>query len=251
MTFPLGLLLYGWNDWADYETDRRNPRKGNLLFGAKLPREALATLPWRIAFVQLPFFAAFTWLIGPRFLLWIAAALAVNACYNLPQVNFKGRPILDALNQSDYLLVFVLASWANHVPQLPWPIFLFGLLFAMHSQLLAEITDIRPDRAAGRHTTAVTIGAARTKLVVAAMLACEAIVVALSVGERFSSDYADYAKWVATEFLGIAALGFVADYGVRGDQTINDRHLAGVLIVWNMVALASMYFVWNAGLFAL
>ena len=26
--FPLGLLLYGWNDLFDAETDRRNQRKG-------------------------------------------------------------------------------------------------------------------------------------------------------------------------------------------------------------------------------
>ncbi len=35
VTFPMGLLLYGWNDIVDYEADRLNPRKGTFLFGAR------------------------------------------------------------------------------------------------------------------------------------------------------------------------------------------------------------------------
>ncbi len=247
VTFPLGLLLYGWNDWADYETDRRNPRKGNLLFGAKLSLAALAALPWRIALVQIPFFIGFTWLIGAKFLLWIAAALVVNACYNLPRLNFKGRPLLDVVSQSGYLLVFVLASWANDVPQLPWPVFVFGLLFAMHSHLLAEIVDIEPDRMAGRRTTAVVMGAAGAKLAVAIMLFCEAGVVALFID--VGSGLAGYGKWMVVAFLGTAGVGFATNLLVRGGETVSNRHLAWVLIAWNLVAIGSMYFIWRAGLF--
>ena len=35
VTFPLGVLLYGWNDLVDAETDRLNPRKDTFLFGGK------------------------------------------------------------------------------------------------------------------------------------------------------------------------------------------------------------------------
>lgn len=241
MTFPLGLLLYGWNDWADYETDQLNPRKGNWLFGAKLSQRQLSRLPWILAWVQIPFWISFTLLIGPKFLLWIAAALGVNACYNLPIFNFKGRPLLDSLSQSGYLLVFVLASWLNHVPQLPWPVFLFGLLFAMHSHLLGEIVDIEPDRAAGRQTTAVTIGAANTKLVIAAMLLIEAGVVAAWMRGEW--------RWLAVGFLTLAGLGFAFDYLIGANRTISNRSLAYVLVAWNIVALISMYFIWRVALF--
>src|SRR5438128_5460113 len=30
VSFPLGVLLYGWNDVVDFEADRFNPRKGNV-----------------------------------------------------------------------------------------------------------------------------------------------------------------------------------------------------------------------------
>lgn len=256
VTFPLGLLLYGWNDWADYETDRLNPRKGNFLFGAQLPPVELARLPWLVALVQLPFFAAFLFFIGWEFWLWIAAALLVNACYNLPSLNFKGRPLLDVLSQSGYLLVFVLSSWVNDVPQLPWSAMLFGLLFAMHSHLLGEIADIAPDRAAGRTTTAVVIGAARTKLVVAGLLLLESFVALTYFGNSANlptTGDADYLiridRHTIAAFLAMAGIGFLIDWALRGGQTISDRALAGVLIAWNVVTLASMHFVWRSAPF--
>lgn len=249
VTFPLGLLLYGWNDWADYETDRLNPRKGNLLFGARLSQEKLRRLPWLIAAVELPFFIALTWLVGLKFLLWIAAALAINACYNLPAVNFKGRPLLDVASQSGYLPVFVLASWVNEVPQLPWPVFVFGLMFAMHSHLLGEIPDIAPDSAAGRRTTAVALGAGRTKLLVAVLLLAEAAIVALHTSDPLSTERQAALALVST-FLALAGVGFAIDFAMRGGRSIGQRQLAWVLLAWNLVAVASMYFVWRTNLFA-
>src|SRR3989475_6840623 len=66
VTFPLGLLIYGWNDIVDFEVDRFNPRKGTYLFGARGTPERLARLPWRIALVQVPFAVWFTLFLGPK-----------------------------------------------------------------------------------------------------------------------------------------------------------------------------------------
>ena len=236
--FPLSFLLYGWNDLADFQTDQLNPRKGNLLFGAKLGREELRKLPLRMAMVQLPFWGLLLWAIGPKFLIWIAACLAVNAAYNWPKVGLKGLPLLDVANQAGYLLVFVLSSWVNNAPQLSWPAMLFGALFAMHSHLLNEITDIDPDRAAGRRTTAVVIGVGPTKLIIATMLAAESLIMAL---------YFD--SLIVVLFCGIAAVGFVADYLWRREQVINDTQLRWVLIAWNVVTVLSMYWVWKEAMF--
>src|SRR5436305_1580928 len=57
VTFPLGLMIYGWNDVADAEVDRFNPRKGTFLFGARGSHSQLARLPPQILVVQ-TFFAA-------------------------------------------------------------------------------------------------------------------------------------------------------------------------------------------------
>ena len=240
VTFPLGFLLYGWNDLADYETDQLNPRKGNFLFGAKLQREQLRRLPLQIALAQAPFWALFLYVIGPKFLLWIAACLVVNAAYNWPRVGWKGLPVLDVLNQAGYLLVFVLSSWLNGVPQLAWPALVLGALFAMHSHLANEITDIRPDRQAGRRTTAVVIGVANTKLVIALLLASEAAIMAIW-----------FDSLIVVAFLGAAAVGFFIDYLWQGNRVMSDRQLRWLLIAWNIVAVASMYWVWKEALFIL
>ncbi len=68
--FPLGFLLYGVNDIVDAETDALNPRKGTFLFGSRGALEQLAALKWQIAIVQVPFGAAFYFLVGPRILWW-------------------------------------------------------------------------------------------------------------------------------------------------------------------------------------
>ena len=174
VTFPLSLLLYGWNDVVDYETDQLNLRKGTYLFGARCSKEELKRIPLVIGLVQLPFIALFVWKIGIVFLFWVVAAVIVNAAYNVSLFALKSRPFFDLANQVGYLLVFVLSSWLNGVPQLPPGAFIFGGLFAMHSHLLGQLMDYDPDRKAGRRTTAVVIGVIPSKWLLAGILSAEA-----------------------------------------------------------------------------
>src|SRR5260370_30538512 len=98
------------------------------------------------------------------------------------------------------LLVFVLTSWLNRVQQLPWPTFVFGAMFAMHSHVFGEIMDIVPDRLSDRRTTATQIGAIRAKFLIAAFLFIEGVLV-----HHFFRDA------VITGFLAAGALWFVLD----------------------------------------
>ncbi len=91
VSFPLGLLIYGWNDVVDFDVDRFNPRKGTYLFGARGTPERLARLPWRMALVQVPFAILFTLLLGPKALAWFAALIVATAVYNCQPFAFKGR----------------------------------------------------------------------------------------------------------------------------------------------------------------
>ena len=151
--FPLGLVLYGVNDIVDADADRFNPRKGTFLFGSLGASDQLSALRWKIVAVQIPFLALFYFLMGPRILWWLLTLATAVGLYNAPRFGWKGRPPFDVLIQSSYLLVFVLSSWLNHAPQLPWPAFVFGALFAMHSHVFGEVMDIAPDRLSGRRTT--------------------------------------------------------------------------------------------------
>jgi 4-hydroxybenzoate polyprenyltransferase len=230
---PLGFLLYGVNDIVDVAADRQNPRKGNFLFGSLGKAEQLAALRWQIIALQIPFLAVFLVWIGAKILFWYAVLLLAVALYNAPRINFKARPPFDVLIQSSYLLIFVLSSWVNGTPQLPWPTFLFGALFAMHSHLFGEVMDIAPDRHAARITTAVGIGAVRAKLLIAALLVVEAALVA-----NYFHDFL-----IAT-FLAAGAFWFLADacWWWR-NRPYNPQTMRLFMIAWN--AASVLLIVWD------
>jgi len=230
---PLGFVLYGVNDIFDVEADRRNPRKGTFLFGSLGRREQLAALRWQIVALQLPFVAAFLVWIGARTLLWFAVLVAAVALYNAPQIRLKARPPFDVLMQASYLLVFVLSSWVNDAPQLPWQTLVFGALFAMHSHLFGEVMDTVPDRESGRTTTAVRIGAARTKLLMAIFLIVEVALVTRYVHDR-----------VIAGFLALGAAWFIADaLWLWRNKPYSPKVMTLFMWMWNAAAL--LLIVWD------
>ena len=111
--FPMGLLIYGWNDIVDAETDRLNPRKDTFLFGARPDAAQVARLPWCIAAVQVPFAAAFVWLLGVKALAWLAALVAATAIYNWPRHGAKSQPGFDLL---PWALLVIAAVNSNSSP---------------------------------------------------------------------------------------------------------------------------------------
>ena len=235
VSFPMGLLLYGWNDIVDYEADRLNPRKGTFLFGARGTREQLRRLPLRIALVQLPFVVAITMLGGTKMLLCFTGMMAAAALYNWPRYGFKARPPLEILNQAGYLFVFLLSSWINDAPLLPWATLLFGALFAMHSHVFGEVMDLEPDRAAGRRTTATVIGRVPAKLLMTVLMVAEAGLVVRFFG----------AKPVAG-FLLVSAAWFVVDATVLWrSRPYSNRQMRFFLLAWNAIAVISMPWLWS------
>jgi 4-hydroxybenzoate polyprenyltransferase len=236
ISFPFGLLIYGWNDVVDRENDRRNPRKGSFLFGARGTDAQLRRLPWVIALVHAPFAVWFATTVGAHMLVWYAALIGATALYNAPRFGFKNYPFVDVLNQGAYWLVFYFSSAINSVPSLPWQTMLFGVLFAMHSHLLGEVMDLVPDRLAGRRTTALLLGAVRTKLLIAAFLAVEAALVNHAFGD-----------WLITVVLASGAAWFVMDAAWLGRRDYPVWLARGFLLGWNLVAIASAWYVWSTG----
>jgi len=235
VSFPMGLLLYGWNDIVDYDADRLNPRKGTFLFGARGTREQLRGLPLRIALVQVPFVVTCSFLAGAKILLCFAGMIGAAALYNWPRYGCKARPPLEMLNQTGYLFVFLLSSWLNDVPLLPWPTMLFGALFAMHSLVFGEVMDLEPDRMAGRRTTATVIGRVAAKLLMAALMLVEAGLVLKFFGATALAG-----------FLLVSAAWFTIDATViwRG-RPYSNREMRFFMLAWNAVALGSMPWIWS------
>jgi 4-hydroxybenzoate polyprenyltransferase len=126
-----------------------------------------------------------------------------------------------------------LSSWLNGVPQLPWQTFAFGALFAMHSHLFGEVMDIVPDRESARTTTAVRIGAARTKLLMAVFLSVEVALVTHYFYNR-----------VIAGFLAVGALWFVADALWLWRNKPYSRKVI-TLFMWMWNAAAVLLIVWD------
>jgi 4-hydroxybenzoate polyprenyltransferase len=235
VTFPVGLIIYGWNDIADVDIDSFNPRKGTFLFGARGSHEQLRRLPMQIALVQAVFASIFVYLDGARILLWLLGLVLFTAIYNLPRYGLKSHPPFDILNQAGYLLVFVLSSWLNHARQLRWPAMLFGAMFAMHSHVFGEIMDIDPDRASGRRTTATVIGIIPSKVLICALLLVEAGLV-----WKFFGDL-----WISGALL-LGVLWFLFDALVLWrDRPYSLVQMRVFMLGWNAIALASIPWVWR------
>lgn len=235
--FPLGFLLYGVNDIVDAKADRLNPRKGTFLFGSLGRTEQLAALRGKIAAVQIPFLILFFVLVGPRILIWFGVLLIAVGIYNAPGFGWKSHPPFDVLIQASYLLVFVLSSWLNGVSQLPWQTFLFGALFAMHSHIFGEVMDMGPDRLSERRTTATVLGAVSSKLLMAAILCVETVLVYVSFGDL-----------VITGFLGVGALWFLVDAtALWKNRAYSPGEMRFFMWGWNVAALAGMVWNWTRG----
>jgi 4-hydroxybenzoate polyprenyltransferase len=235
--FPLGFLLYGVNDIVDAEADRSNPRKGTFLFGSLGAAEQLAALRWKIAAVQIPFLIIFFFLAGARIFLWFLVLLIAVGLYNAPRFGWKSHPPLDVLIQASYLLVFVLSSWLNQVHQLPWQTFLFGAMFAMHSHIFGEVMDIEPDRRSGRRTTATLMGAVPSKLLIAAILCAETVLV-----------YFSFRDLVITGFLGFGAAWFLSDaLLIWKNRPYRPSEMRLFMWGWNAAAFCGMFWNWSTG----
>ena len=231
--FPLGLLLYGVNDIADADSDRYNPRKGSYMFGSRGESAQLRGLRWQIAVAQIPFVVFFWLSTGPRIFAWFAALLLAVFVYNARPFAFKGRPPFDVLIQASYLLVFVLSSWLNRVPQLPWQTFVFGAMFAMHSHVFGEVMDIEPDRKSGRETLATRIERIPAKFFISAFLLAESALVFYSFHDR-----------AIGAFLLAGALWFVLDASLLWrNRPYSTRQMRFFLWCWNAAAILGI--VWN------
>jgi 4-hydroxybenzoate polyprenyltransferase len=235
--FPMGLLIFGWNDLGDAETDTINPRKDSWLFGASPDASLRRHLPWIIAAVQIPFLIAFVQIGGWKMVIWFVALIAANATYN--SLGCKKLPLLDLLNQIGYLLVFVLASWLCSVKQLNGPAMLFSAFFAMHSHLFGQIMDIDEDQVAGRRSTAVTIGVTNSKLLLVAILLAEASIAAVY-----------FRGWIISLFMLAAAVFFIAD-AFFGPKRYPLSFVKTFFIGWNLIAILTMHIIWRYGLFVL
>jgi len=237
VTWPLNHLVYGWNDRVDAETDALNPRKGTWLFGARGTPAELASLPRAMFVVQLVCWPVLAWVGGLELLLTGAAIVGVLWAYNHPTRGLRGRPPGDLVSQAGYLLTVVLSAQLNKV-DMPGPlVFAYLALFCLQSQLVGEVMDIAPDRAAGRRTTATELGTRNTKWLIMAVVAAEVAIVGGPLGDpSFAVALSGFLGWLLLDQMVLFR---------DGAYSLTLMKLFGVL--GNLCAIFSMGWVWWRG----
>ena len=239
VTFPLNFLVYGWNDMVDQETDRLNPRKDTYLFGAKGSDDQLKRLPLSIFLVQVLCYPLLVFYGGWKILL-VALGIALFCwIYNAQEWGFRGVPPLELLCQVGYLLVLPLSCLLNDVSLPSWDVWLYLFLFCTQSQLMGEVMDIKPDREAGRETSATKLGRVGTKFVVIGVVLAETALVWFHFDDSvFGAGLGVFLLWLLLDIFVIYA---------NTEYTIRDFKIFG--IGSNLVALFSMIYVWQSQLF--
>lgn len=235
--FPLGLLIYGWNDLGDVASDQLNERKDSWLFGAKPNAKIRRHLPAWIIGTQIPFLIVMVASAGWKMVPWFAAVVAVNFAYNT--LRFKSMPVLDLLNQAGYLLIFVLASWLCQTSQINGPAMVFSMLFAMQSHLFGQLMDIEADKEAGRKSTAIMMGVRPAKVLLVAIMIVEVAIAA----KYFRSP-------IVAWFMSAGAAFFVLDAAL-GPKHYPVWFTKVFFVLWNIIVLVTMHWVWRYGLFML
>lgn len=161
---PYNFLMYGINDVFDYESDRRNPRKGGIE-GALLPPHLHRPMIVLSLSLAVPFLVVLG-LWGSRFSNGVLAlALFFVVAYSAKYLRLKEVPLLDSVVSS---LHFVLpAIYAMTVfPFTLSPLALTALtaffLWGMASHAFGAVQDLVADREAGLGSIATVLGAQGT-----------------------------------------------------------------------------------------
>ena len=239
VSFPLNLLVYGWNDLVDTETDRLNPRKDSYLFGARGTDGELQRLPAVILLTQLSTWPALVYFGGAQTLGTLAGIVLFCWVYNHPQWGWRARPPRELLCQVGYLLVLPI-SWSLNNVDIPSPAtFLYLSLFCLQSQLIGEVMDIAPDTEAGRRTVATELGRMKTKLFILIVVAGEIAMLLFVFQEPlFASSLALFLLWL------------IIDYIVIRDQEYTPFQFRLFGLGSNVAALFSMVYIWQNKVFA-
>ncbi len=174
VTVPLGLLIYGWNDYFDRDIDRISRRKNNrataTVFGPRLERPRIAYLPHCIFAFQLPF--AVFWAATGRLDLvgWMLLMALANALYNGPGLRLSRVPVLAELTATSIYMLIVWLGILVHSPPMPLWSWLFAALSILNLQIMGTLVDREADAQVGKRTLSVAFGATTSRVTVLVFL---------------------------------------------------------------------------------
>ena len=239
VTFPLNIMVYGWNDLVDQDIDQYNPRKDTYLFGAKGKSDELQLLPRVIIYCQLMFWPMLLYFSSWWMLITLAGVVFFGWIYNAKHWGLRSKPPLELFCQVGYLLVVPISCLLNGLPFPKLEVWLYLFLFCAQSQLIGEVMDIEPDREGGRKTIATELGRNRTKILIILIVASEAVLIWV---------------WFHDLIFAVGLLFFVIwllldRFVLYQDRQYTMREFRIFGVGANIVAVLSMIYVWTSQIF--
>ncbi|MFZ0216486.1 MAG: prenyltransferase [Candidatus Dormiibacterota bacterium] len=181
---PFNLLMYGVNDLFDFESDRRNPRKGGVE-GSVMPPAATVRLWLAVGLTNLPLLVILWLLAGPLAGGLLAFTAFTALAYSAPPLRTKVVPGLDAVTSSLHFMLPAAcgALVAGATPAgLPWRFLAAFFLWGVASQALGAIQDVDYDREAGLRSIATWLGGSRTAALGVILYVAATLIVASAGG---------------------------------------------------------------------
>ncbi len=187
VTVPLGMLIYGWNDYRDADVDAISNRKTSAsvaakFFGYRLGPKRRGLLPAYIVTLHLPFVAAAAIFGRPWLIAWLAVMAFANWLYNGPGVRLSRVPVVAELTAT---WIYLNILWLGGLTSGIWPHWAVWVLAGtaiLIFQIAGAIVDIEPDRLVRKITFAVAVGRSWAASTLAAVVASKGILLLAGFG---------------------------------------------------------------------
>ncbi len=233
VTVPLGLLIYGWNDYFDADVDalsvRKSDRATSAVFGPRLAPRQRAALPFAIVAAQLPF--ALLWAVTGelRLVAWMALMALANALYNGPGLRLSRVPVLAELTATGiYMLIFWLGAVTAGPAPAAW-LWVFAAMSILILQIAGTLVDREADGRVGKRTFSVAFGAGASRAAMALLAAAKA-----ALTWAFSGNLA------ATAVMGLGLALVTVRFSLRGWRPSSTSYSLFIVLDWIWLGLLAV-----------
>lgn len=154
-TIPANLIIYGINDIADYDTDKKNPKK--QAYESLLTPDKQKTMRSLIAVTNAPFLirAIVQW----KYIIWVLLVFRFfGIFYSTKPIRAKAIPFIDGIFNILYIIPWFLGYFLWWWTQINPIVIIAGTLRCMAMHAYSAIPDVTADKQAKLQTTATVLG---------------------------------------------------------------------------------------------
>ncbi|MDZ7786379.1 MAG: prenyltransferase [Candidatus Saccharibacteria bacterium] len=162
-TFPANLLIYGFNDIFDYQTDKLNKKKRSYEKLLK-PEQRKSLTNVLTVFGALGILLVFPESVPMEAKWAMTAFYFFGLGYSVPPIRAKTKPILDSYFNVLYVFPGLVSYGLLTGGFPPLQVFVAATMWCAAMHAYSAIPDIRADQRAGLRTVATTLGKQRTLL---------------------------------------------------------------------------------------